>query len=98
MIFVWSTRVNPCSAETALTDCRARTMSFEERSWITSRLRTIVRSLRERQLNVRAQQLHPPVHIERGAYPGERKPELHERDGDRGSHADDDRLCVENAS
>src|SRR5262245_30739010 len=43
----------------------------------------------------RAQQLHALVHVEAGANARERQTELDERDGDRGAHADDDRLGVE---
>src|SRR4029434_10462931 len=44
-----------------------------------------------------AQDLHALFHVERGADPGQRQPQLDEGDGDGGLHADHHRLRVEHA-
>src|SRR5919108_3636591 len=94
-IFVWSTRLKPISTARMRTTWRTTTMSVEERtgSVSSSGIANTVAAARER----RAKKLHALVDVQARPNARQGQAQLHQRDGNRGSHADHDRLGVEHA-
>src|SRR4029453_18413249 len=92
---VWSTRLNPISTAHWRVTCRTRTTSSS--AWIpiaSSRFGgTEPSGLRQALAN----EGHALLRVQRGADPDQIQPELHERDRDRGPHADHDGLRVQDA-
>src|SRR5581483_1247312 len=95
--------VNPCWIDQVRTVCRTSTTSLSPRTASASALATwaIVlagvgdgRGIAEGLL----EQLHPALHVERGADSLERQPQLDERDGHRGLHPHHHRLRIEDAA
>src|SRR6185436_10944239 len=100
-ILVWSTRLNPISTAHARTIWRTRTTSsgfcrgsFSVR---TMAIRWFVFRGHRRRRDRRLQHVHGPLDVQRGADAAQRHTQLHERDGDGRTHADDDRLGIEHA-
>src|SRR5262249_1829043 len=93
-IFVCSTRLKPRSTAQVRTTCRTTTMSCDERTGSVSSTGIAV-TVPVAPAERRTQELHALVDVETGANARQRQPELDERDGDGGAHADDDGFGVE---
>src|SRR5262245_21295957 len=95
IILVWSTRLKPSSVDHLRTAWRTTTTSSEERMSRRSLFDTTIGVLRRAPAHRGPQELHAFFHVERGAHPRERQPQLDQRDGDGRLHADHDRLGVQ---
>src|SRR5262245_64747940 len=87
-ILVWSTRLNPNSAAHFLTACRTRTTSFSDRAGIVSCFSTGIGVPLPVPARHALQEFHPLLDVQGRAHPRQRQAQFHERDGDRGLHAD----------
>src|SRR5262245_25230271 len=95
MILVWSTSDSPASMAPARTCWRMRTTSSDERISCTSLLVVGIGSLRLAQ--PLTDEIQAALHIESGLHARQGQAQLDKRDGDGRTHADDDRVGIENA-
>src|ERR1700744_1864600 len=95
MILVWSTRLKPIWRAFVRTACRTRTTSSEATTDIVSLPSTA--TLIPLAVDDAADHRQSLVDIERGADPGQGQTQFDQRDGDRGTHADDHRHGIEHA-
>src|SRR6476469_998537 len=89
MILVWSTRPRPASSASVRVIWRTLTTSSDDRMSRRSLL-TVVAIVRPRSVQTLLDHGHAAFDVERRLDPGEREPELDQRDGDRRPHADHD--------
>src|ERR1700694_126686 len=94
-ILVCSPSVKPRSTAHRRTTWRATTISFEERTGNVSSSGGAMTRAPVRQRG--AKQLHALVNVEARAHPGQRQPQLDQRDGHGRPHADHDGLGIEDA-
>ena len=96
-ILVWSTRLKPSSTAQPRTDCRTAHDVLGRAERAASQLAARPASARSRPRERRGAAPCPRSTLSAVRTPGQRQPELDERDRDRRPHADDDRLGVEHA-
>src|SRR5262249_18407266 len=94
MIFVWSTRLSPASTAQTRVNWRTRTTSSDDRM---ARRSVLVVGIDVLQGRPTLDQLHAALNIESGPHSRQRQTQFNQRDCNRGAHADDDRLRIENS-
>src|SRR4029450_5324191 len=92
---VWSTRLNPISTAHWRVTCRTRTTSSS--AWIPIAASRFGGTEPSGPRQALADEGHALLRVQRGADPVQIQPELHERDRDRGPHADYDGLGGQDA-
>src|SRR5689334_21360408 len=94
MILVWSTRLRPAPIAIVRANWRTRTTSSEER--ISSRSLFVV-IFQIRRLEPRVDERHAAFDVQSGLDPRQGQSKLDQRDRDRRTHADNDRVGIQNA-
>src|SRR5579871_999733 len=96
MILVWSTRPRPASIARVRVIWRTLTTSSDDRMSRRS-LFAVVAIFRLRRVQTLLDHRHAAFDVQRRLDARQREPELDQRDGDRRTHPDYDRVGVENA-